>query len=923
MVDKEYFAFISYKSEDVEWATWLQHELEHYHLPASFNGRTDVPQKLHPVFRDIDELSAGNLPEQIKQALTNSQNLIVICSPQSAKSPWVNQEVETFISLGRTDHIFPFIVEGNSSSEFFPPALLNLPKDEERLGGDVSKKGRDAAFVKVVAGMLGVGFDSLWNRYEKEKAEEERVIREHRDKLLRIQSLFLAEKSTVLLQTGDSRKASILALEALPHNLDQPERPYVDEAMQALMNSFFSKDCLEYDKSVQSAVFSPKGEVIATISGSTIRLLDSELLQCKKFIEVNQCQIVSIVYRPDGRQLASASKDGTIQILNANTGMVLFVLKSPMKGVLDITYSYDGKYLISAHNEGIIIWDSENGIFLRSIDNIFGVIGIASSPVSSTFATISWECAIKIWDINTGRLIKKMGRINGEGAIPQDQKKIRILLSSRELALHKGIAYSPNGQHIVTTSFHNLYMWNVDNGTLLHHWEIPNISEINSAIYSPDGKSIALATRGQGILIWSAQYGGSFQRINTIISEYDFATFNPNGKKIVGISDGVIHLRDVRNSLCLYKYEGHTNSIQHISVNPKGNIIVSASSDKTVKVWDVLTNQEIKILTWHHDTPFKTAISPQGQYVMSISNSECIVWNKDTYAFIRRISTQSILFVDAGFGGKENQFYTVCCDGTVKIWELESGECIYTELFMNSTISEDLEKPLHIQDYLLKMDKHIREDFYSNYKRNKLEKEFTVCAAFCDLVKMQSVLLTGNGIVRIWDMKSKKILHSYKDKRSGSKSISVNSDMSLVTITCTEDKKALIWNVETMEIRVLEGHHLGINSSAFSPDGKRIATASKDDSVIVWDVHDGEILQILQGEHWDSEQGPIEILEGHFDDVTSVVFSPDGKNLFSASRDKTIIKWYSPSFPYLLKKAIQRNNRYPLTQDERKAYYLD
>lgn len=64
---KEYYAFISYKSEDVEWAIWLHHELEHYHLPASFNERADIRQELRPVFRDIDELSAGNLPEQIKR----------------------------------------------------------------------------------------------------------------------------------------------------------------------------------------------------------------------------------------------------------------------------------------------------------------------------------------------------------------------------------------------------------------------------------------------------------------------------------------------------------------------------------------------------------------------------------------------------------------------------------------------------------------------------------------------------------------------------------------------------------------------------------------------------------------------------------------------------------------------------------------
>ena len=110
--NKEYFVFISYSSLDNEWAIWLRHELEHYHLPASFNGRTDVRDNLRKVFRDRDELSAG--PEwdaQVQKALDNTNNLIVICSPHFAKSEAVNKEVETFIALGKEDHISPFIVE--------------------------------------------------------------------------------------------------------------------------------------------------------------------------------------------------------------------------------------------------------------------------------------------------------------------------------------------------------------------------------------------------------------------------------------------------------------------------------------------------------------------------------------------------------------------------------------------------------------------------------------------------------------------------------------------------------------------------------------------------------------------------------------------------------------------------------------------
>ncbi len=164
--EKKYFAFISYQRKDEKWAKWLAFKLEHYHLPATLNGRDDLPKDLRPVFRDIDELSSGNLPKQIHQALLNSQNLIVICSPNSAKKDqWVNKEITDFIEMGRTNRIFPFIIKGKCPEEFFPSALLALPKDQERLGANVHDNGRSFAFVKLVAGMLGLLFDDLWQKH--------------------------------------------------------------------------------------------------------------------------------------------------------------------------------------------------------------------------------------------------------------------------------------------------------------------------------------------------------------------------------------------------------------------------------------------------------------------------------------------------------------------------------------------------------------------------------------------------------------------------------------------------------------------------------------------------------------------------------------------------------------------------------------
>lgn len=102
---KEYYAFISYKREDEKWAKWLQNKLEHYKFPTNLNGRTDLPKNIRPTFCDVTDLTPGLLAEEIDKALRSSEWLIVVCSPRSAKSPWVCKEAQTFIDLGRADKI--------------------------------------------------------------------------------------------------------------------------------------------------------------------------------------------------------------------------------------------------------------------------------------------------------------------------------------------------------------------------------------------------------------------------------------------------------------------------------------------------------------------------------------------------------------------------------------------------------------------------------------------------------------------------------------------------------------------------------------------------------------------------------------------------------------------------------------------------
>ena len=183
-----YYAFLSYSHKDKELADWLHRELERFRVPHTLAGKLTangvVPRRLVPIFRDQQDLSAGgDLAEEIKAALAASQFLVVLCSPTAAKSRWTNQEIESFKRTRPEGCVLAAVVAGEpfasdmpgrQDEECFPPALRyrydrrghQTTKRAEPLAADFREggEGKRLAFLKLVAGMLGVGLDELVQR---------------------------------------------------------------------------------------------------------------------------------------------------------------------------------------------------------------------------------------------------------------------------------------------------------------------------------------------------------------------------------------------------------------------------------------------------------------------------------------------------------------------------------------------------------------------------------------------------------------------------------------------------------------------------------------------------------------------------------------------------------------------------------------
>ena len=197
---KQFIAFISYKSEDVKYAKWLERKLSHYSLPATLRSRCNIQSKhLGKCFRDYTYLKSDELREELHKYLNLSHNLVVVCSRNTVKSQWVGEEIEYFIEGdgNRTPEeialqkkrVVLFVIDGvpysGDENECIHSALKKyFPKsddphfDRQKLGIDIRPESskwytrffdwlglsqKQFVVAKIVASILDVEVDEVWN----------------------------------------------------------------------------------------------------------------------------------------------------------------------------------------------------------------------------------------------------------------------------------------------------------------------------------------------------------------------------------------------------------------------------------------------------------------------------------------------------------------------------------------------------------------------------------------------------------------------------------------------------------------------------------------------------------------------------------------------------------------------------------------
>lgn len=351
----------------------------------------------------------------------------------------------------------------------------------------------------------------------------------------------------------------------------------------------------------------------------------------------------------------------TVHVSNPNPDFRLGrTLTAHTNDVWVVNFSPDGRLVASGSRDGTSkLWDVSTGRLIRTIDDF----GVAFSPNGQLLVSGSRDNTIKLWDLSTGRLLRTINSCCRGGFSPDG----RLLVTYGGVIKLGGRDYVMFG--ISTEKFKSVIdVFDVQSGRRLRQLTTdPKGKAPSIALFSPDGKILATTGHGNKIQLWDPDSGAltaEFERRG-----WSF-TFSPNGQ-IIATSGGrdTIELWDGLTGGRNHVLKGHNKWVQSVAFSPDGRLLATGSDDKTIKVWDVTNGSEVRTLKGHNSGVRDVAFSPDGRFLASASEDHTIkIWEVSTGQLLRTLEGHSDKVTSVAYSSDGSWLASGSDDDTVKLW---------------------------------------------------------------------------------------------------------------------------------------------------------------------------------------------------------------------------------------------------------------
>lgn len=546
-------------------------------------------------------------------------------------------------------------------------------------------------------------------------------------------------------------------------------------------------------------------------------------------------------FSPDGSTALTASDDGTVRVWSAETGAQTTLLTGHENAVVTAKFSPGGQLIATASLDGSArIWRASDGQQMAVLPHEDAVLDLAFSPDGSRITTGSGNGAVKLWKSSDGTKIADM---NGHN------------YSVRR------VAFSPDGKRIATGSDDSTArLWDGETGRPIHVLGIPVPPESEIATYTPPPPSAPTH--------FDAVWG---------------LAFSPDGRRLLtGSRDWRAREWDVATGKPLSVYEGHQREIHSVAYNPQGDRFVTAaggltdSSDNTVRVWVPDVRKATPVddggESDDREESYRGYDNAKTLFVLGAPRST-------DYGASRAASPVKIGHTGPVWAAVYNQdgqyIASAAEDNTARLWDAVAGS---------------------------------EAAVLRGHRGQVMSARFSPDGK-------RILTASKDGTARIWDVAPEVGAGSFQGHGRGIQSVAFSPDGRRVA-TASEDASVRLWETETGRPMAFMSHGETVWGAVFSPDGRRLLTASEDQTARLWDAETGfEITRIgvpadktdvkapsLNGLKGGSNLASVEaevaegsrreiVARGHFDNIWTARFSPDGQRIVTASEDGTARIW--------------------------------
>jgi WD40 repeat protein len=612
--------------------------------------------------------------------------------------------------------------------------------------------------------------------------------------------------------------AAASALDAAGQALDSLGDPLPEGAIQRLGTlrlSYRSVGGLAYLDDTRAAI----------LTGGSIDIWDLAVGERKSSTKVSDSGLSSVQLRADGQVLLVADSSGIVRELKVADLAELRSWETGISGLRRARYSPDESRVLTAGGTPPVVkeWDLATGDMLVEIHSEMATTrcGAIYGPEGKTaILGGGYEHILEHWDLQSGKLLHKWYTV----------------YETKDLAL------SPDGKSVAAGVETHAAEWDLATYEMRHKYAHAPADggRVFSVAYLTNTNEILCGGRDGLIYRWNRDTGElAFQWTPHQGPIYQLCV-SPDEKRVLSFGSGQVVESDIRTGEPRLPWDRHGGSVEAVVFLPSTDTIVSASSDETLRVWDLATGKSVLRIPGLTLGAYAVAMSPDGERVAAGCKDGVIrVFSLADGAPLRELKGHLGYVRSVAYSSDGSQLLSSADDGSACVWGPDSAE---------------------------------PEARLEGHRGGVLAIAFS---------PHHRLALSGgrDGKVVVWDLEAGKLLRTLEGHRGWVQAAACAASGDRA-VSGGRDGRVILWDIGSGELLAEMRHPGAVNALAISPDGRTAYSAGDSGAVLCWDLSRGE---------------KVAEFKGHGQPVRGLALSPNGDRLITASADTTLLVWDVPN----------------------------